>query len=375
MELSGMREIRVIVSGGGTAGHIYPAVATVETMINRFGSERVKVLFVGAEGKMEMTKIPKLGYDIVGLPIIGLQRSLSLKNLSIPFKILKSLNRASKILKDFKPDIVIGFGGYASLPLLWQAQNMGLKTIIWEGNSYAGMANKILGRRVCNICVSYDNMSRFFNINKIIKTGNPIRGIFGSLNKKSDESLTYFGFDNNKPIVLFTGGSLGARVINDSVLNCLDRLMNEDKVYVIWQIGSYYYDKIDEVIKTKEYKNLWYSDFIYRMDLAYSAADLVVARSGASTVTELSLSKMPALLVPSSNVAEDHQKKNAMSLVDADAAVMLTDEHAVDDMYDTVMGLIFDRDKLMYMSEKIAEFSTKDAADNMVDVIIKNINV
>ena len=367
-----MKDIRIIVSGGGTGGHIYPAVSVVETLEKRLGKEHVEVLFVGAEGKMEMQKVPALGYRIVGLPVVGLQRRLTLKNLKVPFRVMQSLLKARKVLSGFKPDIVVGFGGYASLPLLWQAQRMGYPTVLWEGNSFAGMANRMLSRKADRVCVSYDNMERFFGKDKIVITGNPVRGRFDGLQKKSPESLEYFGFREERPILLVTGGSLGARVINESVMKYMERLVSEKKINLIWQVGGYYFEEMKERMKPYAGSdNVWMAPFIDRMDYAYAVADLVVARAGASTVTELSLAGVPALFIPASGVTDDHQTKNARSLVDKGAAEMLSDAEAVEKMLPFAETLLADKEKLAGMAQKIKEFAVRDSADIMVNIVLE----
>ncbi len=367
-----MKKIRIIVSGGGTGGHIYPAVAVVEALERRLGREHVEALFVGAEGKMEMSKVPALGYRIEGLPIVGLQRRLTLRNLQVPGKMLRSLNKARRILKEFRPDAVAGFGGYASLPLLWQAQRMHLPTVVWEGNSFAGMANRWLASRVRAACVSYDGMDRFFPADRIVKTGNPVRGVFGVLPRKSPEALAYFGFDGSRPVLLVTGGSLGARVVNRSVQQGLRRLIERREIDLIWQTGGYYYEEMRAFLQScGDAPNVWCGAFIDRMDYAYAAADLAVSRAGASAVTELSLSGVPALFIPSSNVTDDHQTKNAEALAAAGAAVLLTDAEAVEKMLPLAEALLADATRRHGMSEKIRAFSQPDAADRVAGVLLR----
>ncbi|MBO7213021.1 MAG: UDP-N-acetylglucosamine--N-acetylmuramyl-(pentapeptide) pyrophosphoryl-undecaprenol N-acetylglucosamine transferase, partial [Rikenellaceae bacterium] len=236
---------RIILSGGGTGGHIYPAVSVAEELKRQFGND-VELLFIGAEGKMEMERVPALGYRIEGLPVAGLQRRLTLKNLLLPIKVLRSLNKARKIIRSFKPDLVVGFGGYASAPVLWSAQMMGIRTIIQEQNSYAGLTNKILSRRAERICVAYDNMQRFFPAEKITMTGNPLRGNFSDIEFKNKAAYEYFGLSSDKPVVLITGGSLGTRTLNSAVMSHLERLVNENKFQIIWQTGKFYEKQIDQ---------------------------------------------------------------------------------------------------------------------------------
>ena len=306
---------RVIVSGGGTGGHIYPAVAVAEALRRRFGEE-VEILFVGAEGKMEMEKVPALGYRIVGLPVAGLQRRFDLKNLAVPFKVLKSIRKARRTIRDFGADVVVGFGGYASGPVLWAAQRMGIPTVIQEQNSYAGVTNKLLAKRARTICVSYEGMERFFPKEKIVMTGNPLRGRFSKAGADRREALAHFGFRDDLPVLLVVGGSLGTRTLNEMMKAWVLRQGGTSPVQVIWQTGKYYEREMREFLAQHPTANIWQGAFIDRMDYAYAAADLVVSRSGACTVSELCLVAKPTLFVPSPNVAEDHQTKNARALAD-----------------------------------------------------------
>ncbi len=361
---------KIIVSGGGTGGHIYPAVAVAEALKKRFGHDDCQIIFVGADGKMEMTKIPALGYRIVGLPISGLQRRFTMHNLALPFKVLRSLRMASKLLRDEKPDAVVGFGGYASLPLLWAAQRKGIPTVLWEGNSFAGLANKMLAKRARKVCVSYDGMERFFEPAKIVRTGNPVRGSFDGVVKKNPEAFAHFGLPADLPVLVVTGGSLGARVINEAVMAAMPQIVSERPFSLLWQTGSYY--NAEMVERMKSYgtpDNVKVVPFIDRMDYAYSIADLVAARSGASTVTELSLTATPALFVPSSVVAEDHQTKNAEAIVAIGGAVLCTDADAVERMGLMARELLADRNRLDAMSRAISGFAPRDAAQRVAEVI------
>ena len=309
---------RVIVSGGGTGGHIYPAVAVAEALRRRFGEE-VEILFVGAEGKMEMEKVPALGYRIVGLPVAGLQRRFDLKNLAVPFKVLKSIRKARRTIRDFGADVVVGFGGYASGPVLWAAQRMGIPTVIQEQNSYAGVTNKLLAKRARTICVSYEGMERFFPKEKM------------------------------KAWVLRQGGA--------------------SPVQVIWQTGKYYEREMREFLAQHPTANIWQGTFIDRMDYAYAAADLVVSRSGACTVSELCLVAKPTLFVPSPNVAEDHQTKNARALADKGAALLIPDSEAVARVMDEVVGLLKDPARLSELSRNIEALAIPDSAERIVNEI------
>lgn len=369
-----MKKRKIIVSGGGTGGHIYPAVAVVEAVRKIKGYEDCDVVFVGAQGKMEMTKIPALGYRIVGLPISGLQRKLSMRNLMLPFRVLKSLSMASSLLKREKPDAVAGFGGYASLPLIWVAQRKGIPTILWEGNSFAGLANKILGKRADKICVSYDGMERFFPADKIVKTGNPIRGSFGDVAKKMPEAYAHFGFKGERPLLVVTGGSLGARVLNEAVMAAMEHIVGDKPFDLLWQTGSYYHNEMSERMKRfGDADNVRFMPFIDRMDYAYSIADLVVARSGASTVTELSLTSTPALFVPSSGVTDDHQTKNAAAIADMGGALLCPDSEAVEKMCRMAEDLLSDKERLEKMSKAIGGFAKGDAAKRVAETIIEQI--
>ena len=361
---------RVILSGGGTGGHIYPAVAVAEALRRKHGSN-VEILFVGAEGKMEMEKIPALGYDIVGLPIAGLQRRLDLKNLLVPFKVVRSVSRAKSIIRDFSADIVVGFGGYASSPVLWAAQRMGVPTVIQEQNSYAGVTNKILSRKARRICVAYDGMERFFRADRIIMTGNPLRGSFAAKSQKSDEALAYYGFSADKPTLLVVGGSLGTRTLNEMMKRWILSLEGEAPVQVIWQTGKFYEKEMQAFLQEHPTKNIWQGAFIERMDFAYEIADLVVSRSGACTVSELCLVGKPTLFVPSPNVAEDHQTQNAMALVEKDAAEMVRDAEAVTKGMDRALELLSDSARLQQLAKNILKLGIADAAERVVRQIEK----
>lgn len=288
---------RVILSGGGTGGHIYPAVAVAEALRRKWGDD-VELLFVGAEGKMEMEKVPALGYRIVGLPIAGLQRRLDVKNLLVPFKVVRSMMAARGIIRDFSADVVAGFGGYASAPVLWAAQRMGVPTVIQEQNSYAGVTNKILARRARRICVAYDGMERFFPADRIVKTGNPLRGDFSHTVSKRPEALAYYGLRADMPVVMVVGGSLGTRTLNEMMKHWVAGLDDEAPVQVLWQTGKYYEAEMRAFLEAHPVRNIWQGAFIDRMDYAYEAADVVVSRSGACTVSELCLVGKPTIFVP-----------------------------------------------------------------------------
>ena len=361
---------RVILSGGGTGGHIYPAVAVAEALKRRH-KDNVEILFVGAEGKMEMEKIPALGYDIVGLPIAGMQRRLDPKNVLVPWKVVRSVSKAKSIIRDFSADVVVGFGGYASAPVLWAAQRMGVPTVIQEQNSHAGVTNKILSRRARRICVAYDDMERFFRADRIIMTGNPLRGSFAPKTEKSQEALAYYGFSEDLPTLLVVGGSLGTRTLNEMMKSWILTLDGEAPVQVIWQTGKFYEAEMQAFLAEHPTKNIWQGAFIERMDYAYEVADLVVSRSGACTVSELCLVGKPTLFVPSPNVAEDHQTKNAMALVEKDAAEMVADKEAVVKGMTRALELLADKERRNTLSRNILRLGMADAAERVVRQIEK----
>ena len=362
---------RIILSGGGTGGHIYPAVAVAEALQRRFGEE-VELLFVGAEGKMEMEKVPALGYRIVGLPIAGLQRRLEWRNLLVPFKVLRSIRQARNVIRSFGADVVVGFGGYASAPVLWAAQRMGVPTVIQEQNSYAGVTNKILARGACRICTAYEGMERFFPKEKIVLTGNPLRGRFSKSGTPRAEALDYFGFTPGRKVVLVVGGSLGTRSLNEMMKTWLLSLGGgEAPVQVIWQTGKYYEREMQAFLAAHPVRGIWQGAFIERMDYAYAAADLVISRSGACTVSELCLVAKPVLFVPSPNVAEDHQTKNARALADKGAALLVPDAVCRTEAMPRALELLADEEALQRMSRNIEALARPDAAERIVDEIVR----
>ena len=361
------RKLKVILSGGGTGGHIYPAVAVAEALKRRLG-DGVEILFVGAEGKMEMEKIPELGYRIEGLPVAGLQRRLTPKNLAVPFKVVRSVLRARRIVKKFGADVAVGFGGYASAPVLWSAQRMGIQ------NSYAGMTNKMLSSRVRRICVAYEGMERFFPKEKIVLTGNPLRGRFWRNPDLRAEALRHFGLEEGKPVTLVVGGSLGTRTLNEMMKANVDRIVAEGKIQVIWQTGKYYEREMTKFMQGRSDRGIWRGAFIDRMDLAYAAADIVVARAGACTVSELCLIGRPTIFVPSPNVAEDHQTKNAMALVGKQAARMIPDRDAVNGVFPVVEELLADPKQLAEMERNILTLGIGDSADRVVNEVMDVVN-
>jgi UDP-N-acetylglucosamine--N-acetylmuramyl-(pentapeptide) pyrophosphoryl-undecaprenol N-acetylglucosamine transferase len=362
---------RIIVSGGGTGGHIYPAIAVAQALQHRFGTD-VEILFVGAEGKMEMEKVPALGYRIIGLPTAGLQRKFTLSNLKLPFKLFRSARRAKQIVRSFKADIVVGFGGYASGPILWAAQQLGVPTLIQEQNSYAGLTNKLLSRRAKTICVAYDHMERFFAAEKIVLTGNPLRTHFSpTALEERTRAVEQFALDAKRPVVLVVGGSLGCRTLNEAMKSWIVRHSGNLPYQVIWQTGQYYQKEMLRFLESHPANGIWQGAFIEQMDAAYAAADIVISRSGACSVSELCLVGKPTLFVPSPNVAEDHQTKNAQALVDKDAAILVPDAVAVTEVMERAEALLNDQPHREVLSKNIASLAVPDAADRIVNEIIK----
>ncbi len=369
--MSGNRTYRIILSGGGTGGHIFPAISVADKAMKLYpGSE---ILFVGAKGKMEMEKVPQAGYRIEGLPVAGLQRKFTLKNLSFPFRLLTSLSKAKSIIRDFKPDLVAGFGGFASGPLLWIATGKNIPSVIQEQNSFAGITNKILSKRVRRICVAYDGMERYFPADKISVTGNPVREDLFDLDNKKNDGYRHFRFSQNKKTILVIGGSLGARTINESILSGIEKFISED-IQLIWQVGKLYMAEYQNKLKGYNLTQIRLMDFIREMDLAYAVADLVIARAGAITVTELSVAGKPAILVPSPNVAEDHQTKNARSLTEKSAAILIPDREAGSTLAKRALELIHDESKRKDLSENISRLAHKDAAGEILNIMTGLLN-
>jgi len=363
-----MKINRVILSGGGTGGHIFPALSIANEIRKRYPD--AEILFVGALGRMEMEKIPAAGYKIVGLPVMGFPRKPSLKIFTFFNKLRQSASMANKIVKDFKPEVAIGVGGYASGPLLRAAANNKIPTLIQEQNSYAGITNKILSRNVNTICVAYDKMERYFPSKKIIFTGNPVReNLLTSLQNKN-EALGYFGLKESDRVVLIVGGSLGARSINNAVLKNLESIAKSG-VQVIWQTGAIYFDRIQNELKNTKPANLQIHQFLSRMDLAYSAADVVISRAGAGTISELCLVGKPTILVPSPNVSEDHQTKNARALVEKDAAVMLTDEEIDFQLFPVAFDMVRNNELCQLMATNIKTLAKPEATKTIVDEVEK----
>ena len=360
---------RIIISGGGTGGHIFPAIAIANALKKL--DANTEILFVGAKGRMEMEKVPAAGYQILGLDIQGFQRNSLWKNLLLPIKILGSVIKAIKIIKDFRPHAVVGVGGYASGPLLYAASFMKIPYLIQEQNSYAGITNKFLAKSAQKICVAFDKMEAFFPSDKIIKTGNPVRKDAIAIANKRDEALTFFELNPDQKIILVVGGSLGAGTLNNCLMAGLNQLQTA-KVQVIWQTGKYYYKGIIERFGNQP-KNLGIRiyEFLNRMDLAFAAADVIISRAGAGTIAELCLVNKPVLLVPSPNVAEDHQTKNANALVNKNAAVLIADKHAEAELIDQTLKLLADETLMRTLAQNISELGLPNADEHIAQEVIK----
>ena len=363
---------KVIVSGGGTGGHIFPALSIANALKQL--DKDIEILFVGAEGKMEMEKIPEAGYKIVGLPVRGLQRKLTLGNLKVLWNLWRSLRKAKRVVREFKPDVVVGVGGYASGPIGKVATNAGIPLVLQEQNSYAGVTNKLLAKKAARICVAYEGMERFFPKDKIIFTGNPVRkDLLNAINERA-EGTAFYGLDPNKKTVLITGGSLGAGSINKAMVRWLDRIATWENVQVIWQCGSYYHKELEVRLKDHLPENVKFMPFLKRMDLAYACADLVVARAGAGTISELCLLGKAVVLVPSPNVAEDHQTKNAMALVNKQAAVMIKDSEVIEQLGEVMNRLLQNDQERNNLSEHILTLAMKDSDEVIAKEILQIVN-
>lgn len=358
----------MIISGGGTGGHIFPAVAIANTFRERHPD--AQILFVGAKGRMEMTRVPEAGYEIIGLWISGLQRKLTLSNLMFPLKVIVSFLKARSIVKKYKPHAVIGTGGYASGPIMMAATHFKIPSVIQEQNSFAGLTNKQVAGKVNKVCVAYDGMERYFPKDKIVLTGNPVRKDILSAESKRDQALNHFGLDGKTKTLLIIGGSLGARTINESILQGMEKLVDA-QIQMIWQTGKGYYDLYKSQLGKYDLKKIRVHDFVREMDLAYAAADVVISRSGALAVSELCIAKKACILVPSPNVAEDHQTKNAMSLVEKDAALIVPDKEASSVLVEEAMKLLFDEQRANKLRENIAKLARPDATRDIVNEIEK----
>lgn len=362
-----MQKLKVIISGGGTGGHIFPAIAIANALKKRM--PEIEILFVGAEGKMEMEKVPAAGYKIEALWISGLQRKLTIKNLMFPFKVISSMLKARKILKRFNPDVVVGVGGYASGPMLRVATMAGVPALIQEQNSYPGITNKVLASKVQKICVAYQGMEKYFPKEKIILTGNPVRQDIQNLEGKKPRAYEFFNLIEGKPVLLVIGGSLGARTINESIYQLLP-VLTENNIQLIWQTGKTYYETAKQAVLQYTNKGIFAFDFITKMDYAYAAADLVVSRAGASSVSELCIVQKPCILIPSPNVAEDHQTKNAMALVNYNAAVLVKDAEAKEKLKAEILRLINSDSEKEKLSINISKLALNNAADIIAAEVI-----
>ena len=369
------KKLRVIISGGGTGGHIFPAVSIADKLMEV--NPETEILFVGAEGKMEMEKVPAAGYKIEGLPIVGLQRRLTLKNIvndiQVPFKIVSSVVKARRIIKEFKPDVAIGVGGYASAPLLFAATGMKVPSLIQEQNGFAGLTNKMLGPKAGCICVAYEGMEKFFPEDKIVLSGNPIRSDIHEYTPEDRlEGLEYYGFTEGRRHLLIVGGSLGAGTLNRSMMAWIEAgCPGGDDVEILWQCGRYYKRSVDEFMAGRQLPQIKATDFIGRMDLAYAMADVIVSRSGASSVSEICAAAKAAIFVPSPNVAEDHQTHNAMALVRKDAGLLVRDADAAEKLLPAAMELIHDPERIYAFGRNVSALAKPDAAQTIIDEVYK----
>ncbi|MBL6445506.1 undecaprenyldiphospho-muramoylpentapeptide beta-N-acetylglucosaminyltransferase [Fulvivirga sp. 29W222] len=361
------RPYRFIISGGGTGGHIYPAIAIANEIKSRFSD--AQILFVGAKGKMEMKKVPEAGYKIIGLWISGFQRRISIDNLYFPFKVLFSYVAANRIIKRFKPHAVIGVGGYASGPIMLAARGKKIPSMIQEQNSYAGLTNKRLGKKVEKICVAYEHMDRYFPQNKIVITGNPVRKDIQHVEKKREQALKHYNLKSGKKTILVLGGSLGARTINNSIIKHLQQIIDVD-VQLIWQTGKFYFEEMTSKAKELYLDNIRILEFIKEMDLAYAAADVVISRAGALSISELCLVGKPVIFVPSPNVAEDHQTKNAKALIEKNAAVLVKDVVAEGKLVDEVLVLLKDEKRQAELIQNIKQLAKPNATEDIVNELM-----
>ena len=356
---------RILITGGGTGGHVFPAIAIANALKQR--NADTEFLFVGANGKLEMQKVPEAGYKIEGLNIAGFQRGSIVKNIGLPFKVIKSLWKANQLLKEFKPDVTIGVGGYASGPTMWVADKKNIPVLIQEQNSFAGVTNKLMAKKAAKFCVAYDGMERFFPKPRIIKTGNPVRAAIVERNVTKEESLKHFGLDADKKTILVIGGSLGARTINESIQHNME-LIDASGHQVLWQTGKTYYASIEAESKT--YSNVHAREFIQHMDMAYEAADVIISRAGAISISELCVVGKPVALVPSPNVAEDHQTKNAEALEEKGAAIMIKDADAKEQLMKRVINLMKDDARQKILSTNIKTLAIPNAADRIAEEVL-----
>lgn len=375
-----MKETRVIVSGGGTGGHIFPAIS-IANAIRQLRPE-AKILFVGAEGRMEMQRVPDAGYEIIGLPVAGFDRKRLWRNVGVLIKLIRSQWKARKIIKKFKPQVAVGVGGYASGPTLKMAATMGIPTLIQEQNSYAGVTNKLLAKQAKKICVAYEGMERFFPQEKIILTGNPVRQTLVSEQVSREDAAKHFDLDPNRKTVLIIGGSLGARTLNETMIANLNMIQAHPEVQFIWQVGKIYIDQVKEALRAYSGElvcnshivtmpNLYVNDFIKHMEYAYGIADLVVSRAGAGSISEFCLLGKPVILVPSPNVAEDHQTQNALALVRRDAALYVKDVEAKEQLVELAIETVKDNDKLQALNRNILEMALPDSAEIIAKEVLR----
>lgn len=362
------RKYKVIIGGGGTGGHIFPAISIANAL--RDSDDEVEILFVGAKGKIEMEKVPEAGYQIEGLPVAGFQRRLTLKNITFFFKLFRSMAMSRKIIKAYSPDIAIGVGGYASGPILKAAGRKGIPTLIQEQNSYAGVTNKLLAGKAAKICVAYEGMEKYFPAEKIILTGNPTRQNLVLPKEQKKKSCDHFNLDPEKQVILLIGGSLGARTLNDSIMAGLDKI-EKSNVQLLWQSGSYYFEEAEKALKASGAQHIKVLPFISEMDKAFQAADLIISRAGAGTISELCIIGKPVILVPSPNVAEDHQTSNARSLTDQQAAILVTDKDARGELVDIALQITNDSERKKMLSANISKLAITDSAQRIVNEIKK----
>jgi UDP-N-acetylglucosamine--N-acetylmuramyl-(pentapeptide) pyrophosphoryl-undecaprenol N-acetylglucosamine transferase len=366
--MSRQKHKRIIISGGGTGGHIFPAISIANAL--RRSDPEIEILFVGAEGRMEMEKVPAAGYKITGLPVAGFSRSLTPKNFVVLYKAMKSMFIARNIISEFKPDVVVGVGGFASGPVLKQAGRMGIPTLIQEQNSYAGVTNKLLAKKASVICVAYEGMEKYFPEQKIIKTGNPVRQNFDNLETLRNEALSYFKLKKGTPVILVLGGSLGAGTINRSLAENIQKIMSSGSQW-LWQTGNIYFEKMSEIVTKTIAENISLHSFINRMDYAFAAADVIVSRAGAGTISELCLVGKPVILVPSPNVAEDHQTRNALALTYKNAAILVKDSEAGEQLVDEAVRLIKNKEERNSLSASISKMADRDADIRIASEVLK----
>ncbi|GIV26379.1 MAG: UDP-N-acetylglucosamine--N-acetylmuramyl-(pentapeptide) pyrophosphoryl-undecaprenol N-acetylglucosamine transferase [Bacteroidia bacterium] len=364
-------KLKIILSGGGTGGHIYPAVAIAKAIQKNYTD--VEILFIGANGRMEMEKVPAAGFHIKGIDIIGLQRKLTLKNIFIPYYLFKSIQQVKKIFQEFRPDVVIGTGGYVSFPVLLTAQFQNIPNYIQEQNAYAGLANKLLAKKARKIFVAFNDMEKFFPKDKIVVSGNPIRNDLEQLDILKEKSISFFNLKKDRPIVLVIGGSLGAKSINETIYQNINFFKNHS-IQLIWQMGKSFYNQLTlEMKQSLNHPDIFYKDFIYEMNLAYAAADLIISRAGASTIAELAMVGKPTILIPSPNVTDDHQTKNALSLVHQNAAILVKDNEVTQKLIPTIDKILNDLSLQNELSKNIKKLSQPDAANLIVQTILNDL--